>query len=284
MDEATLTLSWLQPTLDRCRDLLARPLHIKLWSKPSAHEGRDEAVTELDLAVEALLIEAIHARLPHAAILSEESHPDPSALAAETCFVIDPIDGTNELIAGRSGFAISIALFHRGEPVSALLDMPRQDRRFHGVVGARTYLNGQPVTLTEVQDLTQARLAVSATQLRTDALQDFWHHLPVAALVPTPAFAAKLAAVLANDCDAALYLPVNPHPTAIWDYSAPALLLVEAGGSFTSLDGVHILRQQPFAYVGGWAAGPTALQHQLLGAVWSTASATGWFPRSGGDG
>lgn len=239
-------------------------MRVKQWAKPSTYDGSDETVTELDLAVEALLIEAIRAQLPHAAILSEESNPDPSALTAEACFVIDPIDGTDELLAGRSGFAISVALFHQGQPVAALLDMPARNRRFDGAVGAGTRLNGRPVALAQVQDLAAVRLAVSATQLRTESLRQFWDTITAATLVPTPAFAAKLAAVLANDCDAALYLPVNPHPTAIWDYAAPALLLAEAGGSFSSLDGADLLQERPFTYVGGWVAAPAGLRSQLL--------------------
>lgn len=257
-------LEWLDPAIDRCRDLIARRTQVRQWTKPSAHGGSGELVTEVDLEVEALVVEAVHQRLPHAAILSEESSPHPSALAAEICVVIDPIDGTDELVAGRPGFAISIALLERGRPVAAVLDMPAQNCRFHGTDGAGTTLNGKPVDLSPVKDLNRARLAVSATQRRNESLQGFWDTIGAVALVPTPAFAAKLAAVLAGDCDAALYLPVNPHPTAVWDYAAPAFLLAEAGGWFGSIDGVDLLQQRPVLYTGGWVATPPALRDQLL--------------------
>lgn len=275
MQEPTQTsLDWLHPAVDQCRDLLSRRARVRQWTKASVHDGRDEIVTELDLAVEGLLVDAIHDRLPQAAILSEESYPDPSALDADICFVIDPIDGTNELAAGRDGFAICIALFRRGEPVAALLDMPAYDRRFDGAIGAGVRLNGRPVILSKVENLERARLAVSATQLRTESLQPFWDTLTVTALVPTPAFAAKFAAVLANDCDAALYLPVDPHPTVIWDYAAPAFLLAQAGGAFSSLDGIDLVQQRPVIYVGGWLAAPAGLQGQLLD---SAASVNGYW-------
>jgi myo-inositol-1(or 4)-monophosphatase len=266
-------LEWLDPAIDRCRDLIARRTQVRQWTKPSTHSGSSELVTEVDLEVDEVLVEAVHQRLPHAAILSEESSPDPSALAAETCVVIDPIDGTDEMVAGRPGFAISIALFRRGEPVAALLDLPAQNRRFHGVAGGGTALNGKRVSLSSAEHLSQARLAISATQHRNESLQAFWGAVDAAALVPTPAFAAKLAAVLTDDCDAALYLPVNPHPTAIWDYAAPAFLFTEAGGWFGAIDGTDLLRQRPFTYTGGWIAAPPALRDQLL------AVATGGQPR-----
>lgn len=265
-------LDWLDPTVDRCRDLIAQRTHVRQWTKPSVYDRTGEVVTDLDLAVEALLVEAVHERFPDAAILSEESSLDASALDAEACVVIDPIDGTDELVAGRPGFAICVALLERGQPVAALLDMPAQSRRFHGAAGRGTVLNGKPVVLSSVEDLSQARLAVSATQRRNESLQDFWDSVGAAVLVPTPAFAAKLVAVLAGDCDAALYLPVDPHPTALWDYAAPAFLLAEAGGWFGSIDGVDLLRRRPFTYTGGWVAAPPTLRDQLLAATTTTDS------------
>src|SRR3954452_5173219 len=169
----TFILDWLRPALDRCRDLTEHRLTAKSWTKSSTNGGT-ELVTEIDLAVESVLTETIHDHLPDAAILSEESNPDPSALASDTCFVIDPIDGTNELAAGRPGFAISIALFRNGRPTAALLDLPAYDRRFHCTAGSGSYLNGTRVKLSPVESLRHARLAVSATQYDMDALQTFW--------------------------------------------------------------------------------------------------------------
>jgi 3'-phosphoadenosine 5'-phosphosulfate (PAPS) 3'-phosphatase len=61
-----------------------------------------------------------------------------------------------------------------------------------------------------------------------------------------------------------MYLPVRPHRTAIWDYAASALLLVEAGGRFASIDGADLLQTRPLAYADGWVASPPALLDQLL--------------------
>src|SRR3954451_15149328 len=105
-------LAWLRPDLDRCRALIADHKSPRRWTK--SQQGRSELVTEIDLAVERLLIDAISERVPEAAILGEESNPDPSAVEQDTCFVIDPIDGTEEFAAGRMGFGISIALFESG--------------------------------------------------------------------------------------------------------------------------------------------------------------------------
>jgi fructose-1,6-bisphosphatase/inositol monophosphatase family enzyme len=108
-----LPLDWLDPTLDRCRLAIERGVD-RSWQKTSS--GTDpETVTNLDLEVEDILVAAIQDRVPEAKVVSEERHPEPSALGAPLCFVIDPIDGTEELLSGRSGFSISVALFE-GQP------------------------------------------------------------------------------------------------------------------------------------------------------------------------
>jgi fructose-1,6-bisphosphatase/inositol monophosphatase family enzyme len=105
---------------------------------------------------------------------------------------------------------------------------------------------------------------VSATQYGMDSLRPFWDGVGAAALIPTPAFTPKFAAVLAGECDAALYLPTRPHRTAIWDYAAAAQLLSEAGGWFGAADGTDLLEALPFEYSGGWVAAPPNLRNQLL--------------------
>jgi myo-inositol-1(or 4)-monophosphatase len=260
----SVDLGWLRPELDRCRELIARNTAPKRWTKSSSHGAAAEVVTDIDLAIERLLIDAIGTRVPTATLLSEESHTDPAALANDTCFVIDPIDGTEEFAAGRPNYAISIALFHSGSPVAAVLDLPAKDQRFECSVGTGTQLNGATVELSRVQHVSEARVAVSASQLDSAHLRPFWTSMDAAELRPTPAFAAKFAGVLAGECDAALYLPVRPHRTAIWDYAAAALLLDEAGGGFTSIDGIDLLHERPFLYTGGWVASPPALREELL--------------------
>jgi myo-inositol-1(or 4)-monophosphatase len=259
---ASASLEWLRPVLDRCRALIADHESPRRWTK--SEHGRDELVTEIDLAVERLLIDAIRQRVPDAAILSEESNPDPSALEQDTCFVIDPIDGTEEFAAGRRGFGISIALFERGRPAAAVLDMPAHDWRFESAPGAGASLNGTAIRLSELGALAEARLAVSATQYGMEALRPFWDSVGAASLIPTPAFTPKFAAVLAGECDAALYLPIRAHRTAIWDYAAAAQVLWEAGGWFGAPDGTDLLEALPFEFSGGWVAAPPNLRDQLV--------------------
>jgi len=263
MDASDTDLEWLHPTLDRCRQLIARVDDIQRWTKLDS-DGRREPVTEIDLAVDALLAEAIHGRIPDATILSEESNPDPAAFDADTVVVVDPIDGTDELAAGRPGYAVAVALFHQRRPLASVLDMPAYDRRLTCRTGRGTFLNGRAVELSALSDLSAANLAVSGTQYLRPDLKDFWASLPAAHLTPTPAFAAKVAAVLAGDVDAAVYLAVDPLTAAVWDYAAPAQLLEEAGGLLTDQHGTPLLDRAPTPHADGWIAAPARLNKALI--------------------
>jgi fructose-1,6-bisphosphatase/inositol monophosphatase family enzyme len=145
-----------------------------------------------------------------------------------------------------------------------VLDMPAHDWRFECAAGAGARLNGRSIRLSAVGALAEARLAVSATQYKMDSLRPFWDGVGAAGLIPTPAFTPKFAVVLAGECDAALYLPIRPHRTAIWDYAAAAQVLWEAGGWFGAPDGTDLLEDLPFEFSGGWLAAPPNLRDPLV--------------------
>ena len=157
-------MGWLDPVLDRCRSEVLE--HRPRPSTKTLGDGRVEPVTDLDLRIEGRLISAALEAYPSADVLSEETHSDPAALGSELCFVIDPIDGTKELIAGTADFAISVALFQRGRPVAGVLDLPFRGQRFTCVAEGGAQVNGVPVHLQGAPHLRAAKLAISRAGLK----------------------------------------------------------------------------------------------------------------------
>jgi myo-inositol-1(or 4)-monophosphatase len=256
-----LPLDWLDPTLDRCRVAIEHGVD-RSWQKTGS--TGQATVTNLDLDIEDALVTAIQARFPRAAVVSEERHPDASVLTAPMCFVIDPIDGTEELLAGRPGFSISVALFHGGKPHAAVLDFPARGHRFSCGAGLGAWLGDSQIRLRQSGALEKARIVVSATQRRSPELLNVWSSLKVADTIPIPAFTPKFAALLLGDCDAAVHLPVDTRTTFVWDYAAAAMLLVRAGGLFTSWSGVDFLSDLPHQHTGGWLASTSQDLHRKL--------------------
>ena len=264
-ESATQFLAQLDPVLDDCRRVLAQAQATRSWLKEV--DGRQESVSDLDLAVEERIITAIRAIDPGASVYSEETRHDPSVLSDELCIVLDPIDGTDLLLDGQTGFSISVAILSEGTVLAGLLDFPARDQRFRGAVGQGAEVNGHRLVLNGPMSLASARVSVSSTQHRMPSLVPFWHALQVAELIPTPGFTAKLASVLLKQCEAALYLPVEPRPTHIWDYAAAALLLKEAGGALITLQGERFLDSLPLTHSTGWLAATDSVREPMRAVV-----------------
>jgi fructose-1,6-bisphosphatase/inositol monophosphatase family enzyme len=258
-----LPLDWLQPTLDECRRVVDRGV-LEFHEKSDVDGGR-QVVTNVDLEVERVLISEIRKHVPGAQVLSEETKSDLRTVDdTDMCFVIDPIDGTEELVAGRSGFSISVAPYQKGLATAAVLDFPRYPARFECGAAQGTWRDGNRFELRSTDSGDDIRIAVSASQHRDPALRHIWESLEWAVLVPTPAFTPKFATILHGECDAAIHLPVDHRRTFLWDYASAAMLLVEAGGVFVSWTGENLFRARPLIHAGGWiAAASSPLQVRL---------------------
>ena len=93
----------------------------KVWEK-----SKGNPVSEVDLAVDALLKKQFAAILPEAAWLSEETVDDRARLNANLVWLVDPIDGTRDYIRGRTGWCVSVALVENGIPIFAIMAAPAQ--------------------------------------------------------------------------------------------------------------------------------------------------------------
>ncbi|MFT3688590.1 inositol monophosphatase family protein [Paenirhodobacter sp.] len=136
---------------DTARHLL---LH-EIGSRPEGSFKPDRSfVTQTDLLIEVRLREMIHARFPGHGIIGEE-HGRQNAGASHV-WVLDPIDGTAQFIAGMPVYGTLIALAVEGVPILGLIDIPAIDARWLGASGQPTKQNGEIVTVRRCQALDQA--------------------------------------------------------------------------------------------------------------------------------
>jgi histidinol-phosphatase len=187
-------------------------------------------VTDADRAVERALRERIAAERPGDGVFGEEEGDgDGRGLAAAASspgrWILDPIDGTRNFSRGIPVWATLIALERDGEVVCGVVSAPALGRRWWAVRGEGAFADGEPIRVSQVGALadavgfaTYARdlVALEPHVWHARGLGDFWQHVLVAE-------GAADAAV-----DAGL---------ALWDYAAVALIVTEAGGRCTGLDG-----------------------------------------------
>ena len=204
---------------------------LKQWTKGQG----DSPVTEADIASNVLLHQ--HLMEPGDGWLSEESENDPARLNARRVWVVDPIDGTRAFIAGRQDWSVSAALVVDGRPVAAALFAPVTDELFLATVGGGATRNGVPVAASSGASLDGARIGGPKKMLDRFTFDG----TGIVAMPRIHSLALRLARVAQGELDAAI-AGGNGHD---WDLAAADLLVHEAGGLLTALDGRALVYNRP---------------------------------------
>ena len=98
---------------------------------PVQQKADNSPVTQADLASEAVILASLAALVPHIPVISEEAASDGEFPETDALFfLVDPLDGTREFVAGRTEFTINIGLIAQGEPVFGLIYAPATDALF----------------------------------------------------------------------------------------------------------------------------------------------------------
>ena len=110
----------------------------------SAKEGVGNFVTDYDVRVQALIYERLKQIHPEAALMGEEDEDHTANLAGD-CFIVDPLDGTQNFINGYRHSCVSIGMTRGGEPVLGVVYNPYQDELFWAEKGKGAFCNGRPI-------------------------------------------------------------------------------------------------------------------------------------------
>lgn len=239
-------------------DIVARHCQAE---RQSWNKADDSPVTQADLEANAAICQTLARAFPDDAILSEETTDTPQRLARERLWVIDPIDGTKEFIAGVAEFAVSIGFALRGQPVVGVVHQPLTGECFWGTRGGGAWLGSQRLRVSTLTELSRACLLSSRSETRRGQVDVWAGHFERTRVVGSAAF--KLAMIAANRADVWL----STAPKHEWDVCAGDLLVREAGGSFITLaEGPRVYNQANVRLSPLMAAGPPALL-AALGAI-----------------
>ncbi|WP_430388128.1 inositol monophosphatase family protein [Dyella sp. 20L07] len=183
---------------------------------------------EAELAIRAILQKA----LPEASIYGEEFGRDDEL--HELLWMVDPLDGTKSFVRRTPFFSTQIALMHRGELVLGVSSAPIYGETMYASVGAGSWFNGERVHVAATHEMAKASLSAgNIKSLTADARWDAW-----GALIRDSNRIRGYGDfchyhLLARGClDLVLESDVN-----ILDIAALAVIVREAGGVFTDLDG-----------------------------------------------
>jgi 3'(2'), 5'-bisphosphate nucleotidase len=205
----------------------------------------NEPVTAADRAASDLILAGLRTAFPDDVHISEEAPDDvrrrqPGARV----WYVDPIDGTQDFIDGREGFAPQIGLCVDGQPVAGAVYQPATGRLYWGGpdVGAFCEAAGtsRPIHVSTVNEFPDVRLVVSASHpsKRVAQIKDL---LGIHREFRVGSIGVKVALIAAGEQD--LYCSATTRASA-WDTCAPHAILLGAGGCFTNIYG------EPLVYNG----------------------------------
>ena len=205
-----------------------RALDLVVESKPDM-----TPVSEADHAAEEPMRRRIRSARPDHAVLGEEGGLD-GPDGASCRWVLDPIDGTKNYVRGIPVYGTLIALQRDGRTEVGVVSAPALGRRWWAATGAGAFADGHAIHVSKVASIADAHLsyasltgwderglgpqfgALARRFWRTRAFGDFWQHMLVA--------------------EGAIDVALEPE-VSLWDLAALQVIVEEAGGRFTDLDG-----------------------------------------------
>jgi len=193
-----------------------------------------DLVTDVDRWSEECIVEHILAARPNDSILGEEGTGVEGTSGVR--WLVDPIDGTTDFVYGHPGFSVSIGVEVDGTPVAGAVVDPLLDDEFCAAIGHGTTRNGRPVRVNRMDDLSSALVATGfgydpgRRRRQAEALVSIIGH--IGDIRRCGGAATDLASVACGRVDAYFERGLSP-----WDFAAGAVLVTEAGGRVTDLEG-----------------------------------------------
>ena len=223
-------------------------------------KGHDDPLTAADRDSNACIQEAILRAFPTDGWLSEETADSTERLTKRRVWIVDPLDGTKEFTQHIPEFCVCIALVEDGRPIVAVEINPAAERLYCAVRGQGTTVNGEPARVSAQRDVAHAEVLASRSEDRRGEWDVFKRRCRV---VLTGSVAFKLAELSTGHGDATFTLT----PKNEWDICAGSLLVEEAGGRVTGLDGMPLRFNQPSPLRPGMIASNGLLHDGLLALI-----------------
>ncbi len=239
---------------------------MRLWRSLTpdqvSEKARNDLVSAADRAAEGVILEAIRSRFPDHRILSEEAGSSGGEDPETPVWIVDPLDGTTNYVHGMAHFAVSVGVARAGRVELGVVLDPVKGDIFRAVRGHGATWNGRPCQVSSRSGLAGALLATGfpfrAHDLLDVYLDIFRDVFLRAKAVRRPGAASlDLAYTACGIFDGFFEFRLSP-----WDLAAGTVLIEEAGGVVTGMDGGPDVLE-----TGDLLCGPRGVHRELLEVV-----------------
>ena len=215
----------------------------------------DQPVTKADLESDAIIKKLLLDARPDYGWLSEETTDTADRLQKEYVWMVDPIDGTRSYISGRKEFSISIGLAHAGEPVLGVVFNPATDELFTAIRGGGAFAGDQSMKVGGGRD--RGVMVASRSEIRSGHFEPFAAVFDIQGLGST---AYKLCKVAQGHVDVFM----SRGPKGEWDLCGGDVIVTEAGGHVTDLQGERLQYNRPDPHITGVVAARAEVHVDLV--------------------
>lgn len=241
MSKEQTILAQITEAVRECAQIMLRADH--------AHAGVDEKagkanlVTKYDKMVQKALQEKLMDILPEAVFVGEEEDIHAS-IQEGLAFIVDPIDGTNNFIKDYRCSAISVGVTRDGEAYMGVVYNPYLDEMFTAAAGQGAFLNGKEIHVSE--EPLENGIVIFGTSPYYEELAEqsfklaYEYFLKAMDVRRSGSAAIDLCNVAAGRAELFFELRLSP-----WDFAAGSLIVTEAGGKVTQMDGSPLNLSRP---------------------------------------
>lgn len=208
--------------------------------KEAAHvhvKGVSDYVTEVDFHVQELIRTKLMQEWPQVQFMGEEK--DNSEIDfSKAVWILDPVDGTTNLIHDFRQSAVSLALYDGGKPVCGVVYQPYTEELFHAVSGSgEAFFNGEPIHVSGAARMEECLISIGTAPYEHEYAERNFElfkkiFLDCQDIRRLGSAAVDLAYVACGRTDAFFEMNLKP-----WDFAAGRILVEEAGGTVTDFEG-----------------------------------------------
>ena len=223
------------PVIRECGQMMLKAKEEDIGSKTEEKGSRHNLVTKYDKLIQEKLKKSLSEIMPDASFLGEENGEQPD-IEKGYAFVVDPIDGTSNFIKGLDTSCISVGMTYDAKPVAGLIYNPYKDELFTAAEGKGAYLNGKKIHVNN--DAIEDGLVAFGTAPYNPELSEKMFSM-VKSYFGKCLDLRRFGSAALDMCDLAagrtcLYIEPLVCP---WDVCAGTVIVREAGGIVTDLDG-----------------------------------------------
>jgi myo-inositol-1(or 4)-monophosphatase len=206
-------------------------------------KGEHDLVTAADRASEKLVVKRLHELFPDHGIVAEEGGG--AEMNSEYRWFVDPLDGTTNFAHGFPMWNVTLALAHRGRVIAGVVFDPIRDEMFSAQRGGGAFLNGQQIHVSNAKILEDSLVATGFPSRRRHQNVNVHFYYQLAMITHgvrrAGSAALDLAYTACGRLDAFWEFGLNP-----WDMAAGTLLVEEAGGSVSGMQGEPLDLHGPY--------------------------------------